>query len=238
MIGVVVRVTNREKTQKLADALMRDGNGIQGKTRRLVGIYGLKIEREAKRAVGVVTNTLRSSITMQLEGSGTTAAARVGTNVKHAPHVNYGTGLWGPKKSKYEIRPKNAKALAWATPVGREFRLTSGGQPVLGRNLYQKSKVGLRMESFRPGQRPAAFKLGAGGALGKALFRGRIASGGVTARGWDRSIVAADSFAMVVHHPGSPGQFFLCGAPTAPFERNAPLFRADLATMLRNLGRV
>lgn len=33
------------------------------------------------------------------------------TNVDYAPYVEHGTGLWGPARAKYEIRPKNP--LGW-----------------------------------------------------------------------------------------------------------------------------
>lgn len=29
------------------------------------------------------------------------------TNIEWAPYVEHGTGLWGPRRAKYEIRPKN-----------------------------------------------------------------------------------------------------------------------------------
>lgn len=37
----------------------------------------------------------------------------VESHVSYAPYVEYGTGLWGPKHSKYPILPKNAPYLQW-----------------------------------------------------------------------------------------------------------------------------
>jgi hypothetical protein len=42
----------------------------------------------------------------------------VQTEVSYAPHVEFGTGLWGPKHSKYLIKPKKAGgALSWFDPL-------------------------------------------------------------------------------------------------------------------------
>lgn len=36
------------------------------------------------------------------------------TNVEYAPHVEFGTGLWGPRAARYEIRPRNPNGwLSW-----------------------------------------------------------------------------------------------------------------------------
>jgi hypothetical protein len=46
----------------------------------------------------------------------------VASNVDYAPHVEYGTGLWGPKKAKYEIKPKTPGGwLAWRGPNGMVY---------------------------------------------------------------------------------------------------------------------
>lgn len=40
----------------------------------------------------------------------------VRTEVDYAPFVNYGTGLYGPKHTKYLIEPVKAKMLSWIDP--------------------------------------------------------------------------------------------------------------------------
>lgn len=41
----------------------------------------------------------------------------VETDVDYAPYVEYGTGLWGPKHAKYEIKPKHPDGwLHWIDP--------------------------------------------------------------------------------------------------------------------------
>lgn len=43
----------------------------------------------------------------------------VASNVEYAPYVEHGTGLWGPRGSKYPIRPKNPGGmLRWRSPTG------------------------------------------------------------------------------------------------------------------------
>lgn len=55
--------------------------------------------------------------------SGMEWSGSVNTNVDYAPHVEYGTGLWGPKHAKYLIKPKvPGGTLSWVDPVTRKRR--------------------------------------------------------------------------------------------------------------------
>lgn len=45
--------------------------------------------------------------------------AAVGANKKYGPWVHEGTGIHGPKKKTYEIKPKNKKALKFRTKAGK-----------------------------------------------------------------------------------------------------------------------
>jgi hypothetical protein len=40
----------------------------------------------------------------------------VATDVTYAPHVEYGTGLWGPRHAKYPIEAKGGGMLRWVDP--------------------------------------------------------------------------------------------------------------------------
>lgn len=64
----------------------------------------------------------------------------VGTFVDYAPHVEYGTGLWGPKAAKYPITPKKPGGwLRWYGPDGRPIfarRVMHPGSP--GRYMLHK----------------------------------------------------------------------------------------------------
>jgi Bacteriophage HK97-gp10, putative tail-component len=45
----------------------------------------------------------------------------IASDVEYAPHVEYGTGLWGPQHRKYPILPKHADFLAWRDPRTGEW---------------------------------------------------------------------------------------------------------------------
>ncbi len=60
----------------------------------------------------VKTGQLQSSITHQItREDDKVVEGRVGSNVKYAPYVEFGTGIYGPNKQV--ITPKNKKVLAW-----------------------------------------------------------------------------------------------------------------------------
>jgi hypothetical protein len=67
-------------------------------------------------------------------------------SVPHAPHIEYGTGLWGPKNKKYKIEPK-------AAPEGKPdlarkaLRWFSGGKAVFA------------VRVMHPGMKPRPFML-------------------------------------------------------------------------------
>lgn len=71
------------------------------------------------------TGTLGRSITVgKPYVRGRRAYVEVGTNIPYAPYVEYGTGIYGPKKRL--IRPVQAKALAWRVtgdPIERAGQL-------------------------------------------------------------------------------------------------------------------
>lgn len=72
---------------------------------------GLKIEAEAKRLAPVDTGRLRSSITTELDETGSGIKVRVGTNVEYAPYIEFGT-------EPYTIKPDDAEALKWTGEDG------------------------------------------------------------------------------------------------------------------------
>lgn len=49
------------------------------------------------------------------------------TDVSYGPHVEHGTGLWGPKHAKYKIEPKDPNGvLAFFVGKGAQARLSNG----------------------------------------------------------------------------------------------------------------
>jgi hypothetical protein len=131
MIGVAVTIKNAEAIRHWGRTMPTE---FGRRAALLVGSYVLRIEREAKQATPVKTNFLRSSLHTQVEERGNTIIGKVGTNVKYGTYVEYGTGLYGPKHRKYEIKPKGKKALAFrmqaasALPSGRALYRTAAGK--------------------------------------------------------------------------------------------------------------
>lgn len=68
---------------------------VQTETKMALKEAGMKIQADAKRNVLVDTGRLKNSITTEIWNGGYTVT--VGTNVKYAPFVEYGTKYWGGK---------------------------------------------------------------------------------------------------------------------------------------------
>lgn len=95
-------------------------------------------EGKAKSYAPVRSGALRGSITAEgPRGSGLDIEARVGTNLKYAPHQEFGTGIYG--KSSSLITPKSAKMLAWKQNGKWIFAKAVRG--VQGRFYFKKSKA-------------------------------------------------------------------------------------------------
>ena len=77
----------------------------------------------------------------------------IGTDVKYARYVEEGTGLFGPRKRKYPIEPRNKKALAWpatgqtAAGLGRGPQGTSkrGGSLIVRKRVMHPGIKGVHM---------------------------------------------------------------------------------------------
>lgn len=79
------------------------------------------VERQAARHNG--TGALVRSIYKKRIRDGW----EIGHDPRVAPHavfVHWGTGLWGPKRAKYPIKPKRKRALRWA--AGGAFVFAKG----------------------------------------------------------------------------------------------------------------
>lgn len=93
---------------------------------------GLAVQREAQTEVPVDTTRLRASIVTKLDATRPLPRwAQVGTDVFYGPHVEFGTGIYGPKKQP--IRPKSKKAL----------KFTVGGE-----TFIRRSVKGMRARPF------------------------------------------------------------------------------------------
>lgn len=94
-------------------------------------------------AENYVPGQLRASIQQKLlvvyaSERGTVYESGVETDVSYAPYVEDGTGLYGPYRQMYVIRPKNPDGwLRWRDPVT--------GQPVFAKEVWQKGIHGQHM---------------------------------------------------------------------------------------------
>jgi len=119
--------------------------------KELLGLIGLIISQKAKLILNNEThgnNEFASSIAFKVDED----SVSVGTNVPHAPFVEWGTGLRGStnfkqyfneKKPQYTIPivPKNKKALHWKSSSGKNVfaKSTKGMKPTapLRRGLFE-----------------------------------------------------------------------------------------------------
>lgn len=81
--------------ESVVDKLSKMDLIVQTKTKIALKEAGMKIQADAKRNTLVDTGRLKNSITTEIWNSGFTVT--VGTNVKYAPYVEYGTRKWGGK---------------------------------------------------------------------------------------------------------------------------------------------
>lgn len=75
------------------------------------------------KATPVDTGLLKQSwYTLGPKDAGQTVETSLQTNIDYAPHVEFGTGLYGPKAAKYPILPKKPGGfLRWVDPkTGKE----------------------------------------------------------------------------------------------------------------------
>jgi hypothetical protein len=86
---------------------------------RLIGVWVQKLTHEAKQRVPTDTGQLRASIHGEVLRQARKIIGVVGTNAKHGPFVEFGTGIYSawPGAPKQLIVAKNGKALK--IPIGK-----------------------------------------------------------------------------------------------------------------------
>lgn len=88
---------------------------------------GNRVARAARRNVNSRTGNLARSINAEIVIVNGTAGAQIGTSLSYAKFVHDGTGIYGP--SHRPIRPRRARALAFAGTTGHVVVASSSGQP-------------------------------------------------------------------------------------------------------------
>ena len=94
--------------------------------RRMVERGSERMQQVARMNTPVDTGELRASwyelpVTRAASAAGTGYEGGIASDVEYAPHIEYGTGLWGPQHRKYPILPKNGEYLAWRDPASGEW---------------------------------------------------------------------------------------------------------------------
>ena len=133
MLGFKATIKNEAELEKVSTKMPDD---FQRRLVNLVGLAGLEVADRARQKAPVRNNRLRASINSQLVRTGTRTAARVAPTVPYGPYVEYGTGLYGPRKQV--IRPRKAKVLSWISRgrgvyAGGRYRAAAPGRRVFAR---------------------------------------------------------------------------------------------------------
>ena len=123
--------------RSLFDQPQRDAtnDAMHSMADRAIGVW----EEATTRATPVDTGLLKKSwYTIKAAREGDAIQSEIATNIDYAPHVEYGTGLYGPKAAKYPILPKKpGGVLRWIDP--------KTGQEVFARKVMHPGSPGAYM---------------------------------------------------------------------------------------------
>lgn len=111
--------------------------------RDAAGVGGRMMTTFTRANTPIDTGALRESIVEKLTVvyptlRGFVYESGAETFIEYAPYVEEGTGLWGPRAAKYEIRPKRPDGwLRWIDPTT--------GRPVFARRVMHPGSPGVHM---------------------------------------------------------------------------------------------
>lgn len=94
----------------------------QEKVKRAINTSALSIQKGAKSRCTVDTGRLRASIAMQPHNGGMTI--QVGTKVKYAPYVEFGTGRFVSVPAGVKGVPKSGRQTPWLYPEQKKGKKT------------------------------------------------------------------------------------------------------------------
>jgi len=122
----------------------QDGGAIDRGCRRMAERMGTHMTAVVKQNTPIDHGTLRAEIHEKLmvvyrNARGETVYETGSeSSLEYAPYVEHGTGLWGPKHARYEIRPKRPDGwLRWIDP--------HTGQPVFAKRVMHPGSPGNHM---------------------------------------------------------------------------------------------
>lgn len=107
---------------ELARGLKKSGYLIKVAMGEVMKKAAYVVQNRAKENAPVMYGQLRGSITHEAPiFTNNNVGAIIGTNVKHARWMEYGTGVYStdPNSTRQPIRPKTAKVLAWKGRDGK-----------------------------------------------------------------------------------------------------------------------
>lgn len=130
-----------------------------------------KQEHEYDDRSGTLTaNTISKPVTI----SGKMITGTVANGSEVALYIHEGTGLYGPKKQAYEIKPVDAKALAWETPASGGDLSGGAGELIFAKRVMHPGikpdpflqKAIIKVEPFMKQKLKEAFRLAAQQSVG------------------------------------------------------------------------
>ena len=145
-----VQIIKTPKPQAAVAIIRREMDAALRDTGRFVAALAKKYPPQSANAMYRRTGTLGRSITIgktRAEPRG--RSIEVGTNKHYAPYVEYGTGIYGPKKQK--IEPKNGKVLAWRAQAAQLLGVQGG-------KIGARFNVGLAIAAYGISKRKGKIK--------------------------------------------------------------------------------
>lgn len=97
--------------KELAEKFKKISKDVENELEQALMTGGLRVERDAKIKVPVDTGRLRSSIATRLTAEGDSRYVEVGTNVKYAPYVEYGTSKQPAQPFLYPAFAENKQKI-------------------------------------------------------------------------------------------------------------------------------
>lgn len=143
---IQVRIEGTKEVSRLISRLSNMKEGIRSAMTYLVA----DIESRAVKLTPVRTSNLVNSITRYIAPDGSFGILKA--TAPYARYVHEGTGLYGPYKQGWIIKPRRKKALYWEGarhPVKKVFAKGQRPNPFFTKAIKQKSPSAIFAEGLR-----------------------------------------------------------------------------------------